>query len=171
VGDQFRRFLALPRREAVDLLFRRRTQNGMVQLFRYLFVGGLAAVVDASVLWVLNSDVGLHYLAAAAISFSLGTVVNYLLSVAWVFRSSGQVRQEFALFTLIGVGGLGLTEIIMLIGVDSLGGSVMVVKLVAMVLVVFWNFFLRRLLFNLLNRRAQRRRQIEPVPEPAVEAA
>jgi putative flippase GtrA len=151
-------------RGAAHILFVRRTENAFVQLFRYGFVGGVGAVVDAGGLFLLTSGLGLHYLISAAISFTVATVVNYLLSIAWVFRSSGRVRQEFALFTLIGVGGLGLTELILWVTVSQIGLNYMVGKLIALGLVMFWSFFLRRLLFSMLNRRAERREAAVAAP-------
>jgi len=88
------------------------TTNIVVQLLRYVVVGGLAFVVDFGLLWVLTEYAGLHYLVSATISFIAGLVVNYLLSVVWVFGSSKLQSKwaEFAIYAVIGVIGLGLNN-------------------------------------------------------------
>src|SRR5689334_22397079 len=84
-----------------------------VQFFRYVFVGGLAFVVDFGTLYILTSRAGLHYLVSAAVAFLLGSVANYVLSRMWVFphRTLQNTTVEFAVFALIGLVGLGLNEL------------------------------------------------------------
>lgn len=126
--------------------FRGRTDNTLIQLFRYLFVGGTAFVVDFGSLWALTESGGLHYLVAAAVAFVLGLITNYSLSIRWVFssRTLGNRWAEFAVFGLIGVVGLGLNELIIWQCTESLGFHYLVSKIVASVIVLFWNFFARK---------------------------
>lgn len=42
------------------------TENGLLQFFRYCFVGGMATIVDWGVLYVTEM-LGLHYLLAAVL--------------------------------------------------------------------------------------------------------
>ncbi len=142
-----------------DLLFKK-TQNTAVQFFRYLFVGGFAAVVDTGFLYVLHSYIGMNHLVAAAIAFIAGLLTNYLISIAWVFQSTGKWKEEFFLFAIIGVGGLGWTELILWSSVKYAHLPVMAAKFIALFLVLIWNFGMRKwLVFS----RAQKRRTAEPV--------
>ena len=125
-------------------LFVGKTRNGFIQFFRYLFVGGIAAAGDAGALYLLYSWLGANYLVAAAIGFIFGLLINYAISAAWVFTSTGRFRAEFVLFAIIGVGGLGWTELIMWLGVHVAQAPVMATKAVALVLVLFWNFGMRK---------------------------
>ena len=52
-------------------LFAGRTDNLLLQLFRYSLVGGLAFVVDYGALVALTELAGLHYLWSAALAFTL----------------------------------------------------------------------------------------------------
>ncbi|WP_229116385.1 GtrA family protein [Parenemella sanctibonifatiensis] len=134
-------------------LFTGHTDHVGIQLFRYVFVGGTAAVVDLGLLLLLSSVAGRDlYLVWAGIAFLAGLAVNYLLSIAWVFQSSDRRRTEMILFAAIGVVGLGFNELILWIGVSQLGQDLTLSKLVSMVLVMFWNFFARRTLFARLNQ-------------------
>ena len=132
-------------------LFVAPTNNWMLQLFRYGFVGGVAFLVDYGTLFVLTHYAGVPYLLSAAIAFILGLVTNYLISISWVFQHSGKMRvwQEFVCFAIIGVIGLGLNELIMYVGTDMMHLHYMISKLISTAIVFFWNFFARKfMLFN-----------------------
>ena len=129
-------------------LFKEETDNTLIQLFRYGFVGGAAFLVDYVVLVLLTEVFGMHYLLSATISFILGLVTNYLLSVVWVFnkRTLGNRWAEFAVFAIIGVIGLGLNALIMYVCTDKLGIHYMISKIISTVIVFFWNFFARKII-------------------------
>lgn len=122
----------------------RKPQGTVPQFIRYVFVGGVAAAVDSGSLYLLHSQLAVHFLVAAAIGFLLGLLINYLISIAWVFESTGNLKQEFALFAMIGVGGLGWTELIMWTSVKIAHFPVMAAKLIALALVLVWNFGMRK---------------------------
>jgi len=128
----------------VEKILGRKINEGVLQYFRYLICGGIATVTDVSLLFVLTHFLGFHYLFAAGASFITGMVVNYTLNTILVFKSSGEIKKEFPLFALIGVGGLVWTEIIMWLLVGRLGLYVMIAKAAAIVLVLQWNFFMRK---------------------------
>ncbi|MFL5814992.1 MAG: GtrA family protein [Bdellovibrionia bacterium] len=125
-------------------LFIGKTQSTALQFLRYLFVGGLAAAFDAGTLYFLSVRLGVNHLIAAALGFFLGLLVNYFISIAWVFESNGRYRQEMILFALIGAGGLVLTEFIMWATVDMAKTPVMLGKIIALFLVLIWNFGMRK---------------------------
>ena len=127
------------------------TNNWMLQLFRYGFVGGVAFAVDYGTLFVLTHYAGVPYLWSAAIAFILGLVTNYLISISWVFQHSGKMNvwQEFTFFAIIGIIGLGLNELIMYVGTDMIHLHYMISKLISTAIVFFWNFFARKfIIFN-----------------------
>jgi putative flippase GtrA len=132
---------ALCRRVIIDP-----TDSLTVQFLRYTVVGGCAFLVDFSVLVLLTSFVGLHYLISAALAFLAGSVTNYALSTAWVFhqRTFSDRRLEFLLFAGIGLVGLGLNEALMWLLTDGVGLHYMLSKLGATFLVYFWNFLARK---------------------------
>jgi len=136
----------------VEKILGRKIRKGFLQYFRYLICGGLATLTDVSLLYILTHPFAVHYLFAAAASFLTGMVVNYTLNTILVFKSSGQVKKEFPLFALIGIGGLLWTELIMWILVDKLSFFIMVAKIVAILLVLQWNFFMRKRFVFTLER-------------------
>ena len=132
-----------------ELIFAK-TKNGRVQFFRYLFVGGFSAVVNLAIFYICYSRLNIHYLYAELIAFTVATVVNYVLSVWWIFERSKRFGLEFALFTLVGVGGLGINELVLWVCVSKLGIAKLFGEAVAIAVVTVWSFALRRLMFNKL---------------------
>ena len=128
-----------------------KTNDTIVQLFRYTLVGGLAFVFDFGSLFILTEYLNIHYLVSAAIAFLLGLTINYILSIIWVFekRTLANKRIEFLLFSLIGIVGLGLNEFIMWFFTEILYWHYLLSKIVSAVFVFLWNFFVRKfVLFN-----------------------
>jgi putative flippase GtrA len=137
--------------KVISLLLKSKTDNLFVQIFRYTFVGGLAFIVDFSLLYLLTDLFKIHYLVSAGISFIFGLLVNYLLSILWVFNSRKikNVMNEFIFFTLIGLFGLGITEVLLWMLTDLFALYYLYSKIITTIIVYFWNFFARKyLLFN-----------------------
>lgn len=132
-------------------IFYHNTNNWLIQLFRYVFVGGFAFLVDYGLLFVLTEFAGFHYLWSATISFLAGLIVNYLLSTSWVFSQSKLKNKwiEFVIFSIIGIVGLGLNNLLLFVLTDKLGFHYMISKILVAVIVMLWNFIARKLvLFN-----------------------
>jgi len=127
-------------------IFIHKTQNSYVQFLRYSFVSTIALVVDFGGLVVLKQYGHINYLIAATISFIAGLAVNYLLSVLWVFHSSkfSDKKREIIFFTVIGIVGLILTDLIMWVLTSKLGMFYIWSKVIATVTVYFWNFGARK---------------------------
>ena len=128
----------------VEKVLGRKVNKGLLQYFRYLMCGGVATVTDISILFFLTHIFHINYLVAAAGAFLTGIIVNYSLNTILVFKSSGEVKKEFPIFAIIGIGGLIWTEIILWILVDKLNIYIMFAKMVSIVLVLQWNFFMRK---------------------------
>ncbi|OGZ07001.1 MAG: polysaccharide synthesis protein GtrA [Candidatus Lloydbacteria bacterium RIFCSPHIGHO2_02_FULL_54_17] len=126
-----------------------------IEFFRYLFVGGIAFVVDAGTLFALTHFLSINYLISAACGFLFGLIVNYVLSIQWVFaaRAIADRRAEFVLFAVIGIGGLALNELSLWFLTSILGVYYMYSKVITAAVVLLWNFFLRKFfLFTASNK-------------------
>jgi putative flippase GtrA len=117
-----------------------------VQLFKYVFVGGIAYCVDFGSLFFLTEVVKIHYLVSAAIAFILGLLTNYALSILWVFpkRALANKRAEFLIFSIIGLVGLGLNEVIIWFFTEFIHYHYLISKIFSTVVVFFWNFIARK---------------------------
>ena len=118
----------------------------MLQLLKFGVVGVIAAVVDVGVLVFLKELLHTEVLLASGISFCVSVTVNYLLSMKFVFRGKAQSKvREFVVFVLLSIGGLGLNQLILWVGVRFTEIYYLVVKVLAMVLVPIYNFITRKL--------------------------
>ncbi len=132
----------------IQYVFKEKTNNTFLQLFRYTFVGGFAFLVDFGTLFTLTEFLKIHYLVSAGIAFIFGLIVNYFLSVKWVFNNRVMDNRllEFLLFTLIGFVGLSLNELFLWILTDVFLIYYLFSKIITTAIVYFWNFFVRKLL-------------------------
>jgi putative flippase GtrA len=113
---------------------------------RYFLVGGSAAVVDIGLFLLLAQQMGFPYLRVAAGSFVAATLVNYVLSVRFVFVSGLRYRAhwEVALVFLVSGVGLAINQAVLWGCVERLGLNLLLSKLAATGIVFFWNYFARR---------------------------
>ena len=72
-----------------------------------------------------------------------------LCSLAFAGKKANMSPQaEFALFIVISLIGLGLTELLMWLFTDGLGLFYLVSKAIAAVIVLLWNFFAKKLMYR-----------------------
>jgi putative flippase GtrA len=123
------------------------TKNGFLQFFRYIFVGGIATIVDWGVLFVLTDCVQIYHLISAVIAFVAGLLANFTLSKLLVFSGNeAKVNplMEFVSYALIGIVGLGITELIMFLFTNCAQFHYMISKVIATVIVLAWNYIARK---------------------------
>lgn len=135
-------------------LFIEKTDDVKIQFFRYLFVGGFAAVVNIGALYIFKEFAHMHYLLANVLGFVLGLITNYILSKWLVFAKENKMNGiiEFATYTIIGVVGLGLDTLFMWIFTDKVKLYYMLSKIISTALVFIWNFFARKALYIVANK-------------------
>ena len=149
----------------------------LYEILRFLIVGGLATLADYILFWILDAGIfplilPVQNLAWATVSlviatgagFCIGLFVNWILSVRFVFRAvkdkeEARSKKSFALFTIIGVIGLILTEVgvvvlvavfppISLFGQTAFLGTATekwLAKIIMTCLVLIWNYIGRKL--------------------------
>lgn len=120
------------------------------QFSRYFLVAGLGYLVDIGTLFILHDFFGVHYLVAAALGFTFGLIITYIMSSLFVFGESKLTSKtaEIGLFAIIGIGGLGILAVLMWLLVDMLGLNYLLAKILATIVVYAWNFFARRSLYH-----------------------
>lgn len=143
------------RNNVIDKLFKQPTDNIFIQMFRYLFVGGFAFIVDFFFLYFFSDICGIYYLVSAVFSFIISVLVNYVMSTRWVFNQDNIENKvlEFNLFLIISTIGLGFTEVLLYLFTDVFGIYYLISKVIAAIIVMFWNFIARRVMFYGKNFR------------------
>ena len=123
----------------------------MGQFLRYMVTGGVAFVADFGLFALCLYGFGWHYLLANLVGLVAGLVLNYAMSILWVFTACKRILKtqkgiEFVLFALVGIAGVGISQLLMYLMVDGIGINEMVSKMIAAVLVLMWNFGARKLM-------------------------
>ena len=131
----------------------------LFEFLRYAVVGGISALVDMGVLWLVTEFVfdgintGWRLAISVAAGFVVGLAVNYILSNIFVFiskeqQSQGKNVKAFIIYLVVGLSGFGLTELMMLLGmlfVSKAGVWYLVLNVFVKGVVLVWNYVGRKI--------------------------
>ena len=127
-------------------------------LIRYFFAALLALAVDTATLSACLRLLHFGLGWSVTLGFAAGATVSYVLSIRWVFRQRSFANApltEFATFVGIGIVGLGITQLVLWLGVTRLGLIAEVVKLAAAVITFFFNYLTRKAILFAAARRGR----------------
>ena len=116
-------------------------------IIKFGFVGFLCFFIDYGIMVFLTEALKINYLISSGCSFSVSVIVNYILSIKFVFdadRDANKVKQ-FLVFLFFSIGGLIINQIVMWVAVDLLGIFYMISKIGATAIVMVYNFITRKL--------------------------
>lgn len=127
------------------------------RFFKFLIVGTIGFVVDFGTLTTLKELVGLPTIVANTISFSAAVLSNFAFNRFWTYPDSRakSLVSQVGQFAMVSVLGLALNNTILLLlegpfdewllaqNVSVLRGYIPA-KMVATIVVLFWNFFVNR---------------------------
>jgi len=117
------------------------------QILKFGVVGAISFFVDYGILVFLTEVCKINYLMSAGISFSVSVLVNYVLSLTYVFHTGHKKNKivEFVIFLIMSIGGLGINQFIMWVSVDKIGVYYLIAKIAATTVVMVYNFITRKL--------------------------
>jgi putative flippase GtrA len=134
-------------------------KNNIFEFIRYIFVGGISALVDMGVLYIMTEFAfdgkkdGIALTLSVAAGFVFGLIVNYLLSQLFVFtskeqREKGKKASAFFIYAVVGLIGFVLTELLMHIGmlfVSHEGLWYILLNCFVKGVVLIWNYVGRKI--------------------------
>lgn len=122
------------------------SKDTVKQFSKFAVVGITSLAVDYILLLVLVELLHVDFLIATTASFLASVVVNYFLSMRYVFsrRDDLSRKREFTIFAVLSAVGLGLNDLFMFVGVAVLSIGYQVMKLISTFMVTWYNFFSRR---------------------------
>ena len=120
------------------------------QAIKFGAVGLLCFGIDYGILIFLTEQFLINPLISRAISFSLSVIINYLLSIIFVFDTQRNTKAltSFLIFIGLSIIGLLINQLIMWFMVDLFLIHYMISKLVATAIVMVYNFISRKLLLE-----------------------
>ena len=131
------------------------------RFFKFMVVGAIGFIVDAATLFFFTSIVHLPVLIAQAFSFLAAVVSNFTWNRYWTYPESRskRIRKQLAQFTLVNLAGLAVRTLVFAVvfgPIRGLAGVQTVIALdpellaryvtlaTAVLVVLFWNFFVNR---------------------------
>lgn len=150
MGNDLKEFFKLAFTFKLRDLFITPTKNGVTQLFRTVFVGGIATLVEMGFCWLFlkllpASDLT-DYLATG-LGFLISTFLNFVLSRWFVFKANEArtgLAGELLGFLLLSAAGLGLKELFLWVFKTAFSWTYWPAWIVATILVLLWNFLGRK---------------------------
>jgi len=115
-----------------------------VQFLIYILIGGLSALANISLFWVLGK-LGVANNISIPTAFVLAAIMNYLLCITFLFRhkakwkTTGEVLVYFLVVCLVGAIDFGTTTILLIMGMAPL-----LAKSSACIVGLLFNFLGRR---------------------------
>ena len=143
-----------------------KTHKNVGEILRFIIVGGIATLIDMFTMGVvmylmqksiytgfLNVFIGaptpstLATIVGTSVGFLVGLVVNYILSIAFVFNEKGNSKSAkgFVVFTALSVIGLGINILGTYIGFDLLKLNQWLVKIIMILVVLVYNYISKKL--------------------------
>lgn len=123
-----------------------------MKIVKYFFVGGISAIIDVGLFSFFTGYFNWPWLPVSVITFILATLVNYYLSIFFVFQSGIRYRKKQEIFRVFVISSLALVinQIILFISIEIFELNPIKSKILATGSVFFWNYFGRsRLIFNI----------------------
>lgn len=115
-----------------------------LQFASFAGVGALATITQYVILYLGVQFLGIHPVPASVIGFALSALLNYWLNHRLTFASTLPHRRSLPRFALVVTVGLGLTAILMWLGVEVLHLHYLLAQVGTTALVLVWNFVASR---------------------------
>ena len=133
----------------------------LAQIIKFGAVGFLCFFIDYFIMVGLTELAGIPSLISSGCSYTISTIVNYILSITVVFDADKEANKaaQFIIFVILSLIGLGINQLIMWLGTDWLEGlmlqsqmlsafaryAYMIVKIFATAVVMVYNFITRKI--------------------------
>jgi len=114
-----------------------------MRIFRYFFVGGTAAVIDIGLFSLFVGYLDWPWVPVSIATFILSTLINYFLSIQFVFESGTRHKKKVELLGVFIISSLALlvNQAILYLAIEIMGWHLVVSKIAATGGVFFWNYY------------------------------
>ena len=125
----------------------KKVEELFLQFWKCGLVGTVCFCIDYGLMVLLTETGILSYFVASGVSFTFSVLVNYILSMRFVFKGKDELSklQEMAIFLALSLVGLALNQMIMWIAVEFFKMFYALAKILATMIVTTYNFISRKL--------------------------
>lgn len=124
------------------------------EIIAFGVVGVICFIIDATLFYIQCTMLGIPYIFANCISFSLSTIINYRLSKQFVFLSSNNNQQttstkkEYVMFFGLAICGLGIQSCTLTVCLELIEADLLIGKIIATSIAMVFNYITRKQLMN-----------------------
>jgi len=131
----------------IDLTVKTISELIQMKIVRYLFVAVAATLTDILVLWLMKEFAGINYLVAATAGYLIGTYVNYILGVMFVFESESRhsKRKEILFVYAVTLTSAGINAGVLFYLHELHGLHLVTAKFISLGICFFYNFTMRQM--------------------------
>lgn len=114
-----------------------------MRILKYFFVGGAAALVDIGLFSIFANYLGWPWMPVSIATFILATLINYFLSIQFVFESGQRHEKHVEIIGVFIVSALalGVNQLVLYGAIEILGWHLIFSKIVATGVVFLWNYY------------------------------
>jgi putative flippase GtrA len=116
----------------------------VAQFVKFAIVGVSNTLLFFGTYTLLYKVLGVYYLVASAIGFTVGAVNGFLLNRAWTFQGHVGDALTPVRWTIVQGCGLGLNELLLYLCASALGLDKLLAQALAIAIVVVLTFFANR---------------------------
>lgn len=114
---------------------------------KFLLLGALSTIIDF-IIYTLLVYLDINYILSIGIAYSCGFLFNFYGGRIYVFKNGSKLKdtkQELLYVFIIALIGLFLNIFIVYILSDFILLNLIISRVIAIVVVFFWNFYARKL--------------------------
>lgn len=116
------------------------TNMAVLQLVKYISVGGVSAALETALFWWNLHGLHLVWVAANSLAIIIATLFNFFLNRLWSFQSRGPLPRQLALYLTLFFFNLMMSNLIIYVLADLEHLEILIAKLISIALIVCWNF-------------------------------
>ena len=121
------------------------TKKLLLQIIKFGIVGVIATIIDYAFLIFFTEVCKINPVISTGLSFIISLIANYLLSMKFVFKAKKNLSKNKEITSTI---GLGLNVLLMYLGEDVLKIHYLIVKTIATLVVMVWNYVSKKILIE-----------------------
>ena len=117
-----------------------------MKIVRYFFVGGISAIIDISLFTIFAGYFKFPWFIVSVITFIIATLVNYFLSIRFVFESGSRYKKHHEILGVFIVSTLALllNQMFLFIFIEKLNVNLVIAKCITTSILFLWNYYGRK---------------------------